>query len=122
MVPTAGGGRGGAGPFWGACGGRPFSFSKKAQRTSKTPPLCRSPCPLGWGAAPSCPASTTPPPNSGYVFICFDGNDSQATAATQTIQVLILYNFSPVTPLAQVVGASLIQVEASTTMQVQKQQ
>ncbi len=61
-------------------------------------------------------------PNSGYVFICFDGNDSQATAATQTIQVIILYNFSPVTPLAQVVGASLIQVEASTTMQVQKQQ
>src|SRR2546427_6075320 len=61
-------------------------------------------------------------PNSGYVFICFDGNDSQATAATQTIQVIILYNFSPVTPLAQVVGASLIQVEASTMMQVQKQQ
>ena len=61
-------------------------------------------------------------PNSGYVFICFDGNDSQATAAMQTIQVIILYNFSPVTPLAEVVGASLIQVEASTTMQVQKQQ
>jgi len=61
-------------------------------------------------------------PNAGYVFICFDGNDSQTTAATQTIQVTILYNFSPVTPLAQVVGASLIQVEASTAMQVQKQQ
>src|SRR6266567_2613489 len=52
----------------------------------------------------------------------YDGYDSQATAATQTIQVIILYNFSPVTPLAEVVGASLIQVEASTTMQVQKQQ
>jgi Flp pilus assembly protein TadG len=61
-------------------------------------------------------------PNTGYVFICFDGNDSQTTAATQTIQVTILYNFSPVTPLATVVGASLIQVEASTAMQVQKQQ
>jgi Flp pilus assembly protein TadG len=60
-------------------------------------------------------------PNAGYVFICFDGNDSQATAATQTIQVVVLYNFAPVTPLAQVVGAGLIQVEASTTMQVQKQ-
>jgi hypothetical protein len=56
------------------------------------------------------------------VFICFDGNDSQTSAATQTIQVTILYNFSPVTPLAQVVGAGLVQVEASTTMQVQKQQ
>lgn len=61
-------------------------------------------------------------PNSGYVFICFDGNDSQTSAATNTIQVTILYNFSPVTPVAQVVGASLIQVEASTTMQVQSQQ
>jgi Flp pilus assembly protein TadG len=61
-------------------------------------------------------------PNTGYVFICFDGDDSQTVAATQTIQVVILYNFSPVTPLAQVVGASLIQVEASTTMQVQTQQ
>jgi Flp pilus assembly protein TadG len=61
-------------------------------------------------------------PNAGYVFICFDGNDSQTTAATQTIQVTILYNFAPVTPLPQVVGASLIQVEASTAMQVQKQQ
>jgi Flp pilus assembly protein TadG len=61
-------------------------------------------------------------PNAGYVFICFDGNDSQATAATQTIQVTILYNFAPVTPLPQVVGASLIQVEASTAMQVQKGQ
>ena len=61
-------------------------------------------------------------PNSGYVFICFDGNDSQTTAATQTIQVTILYNFAPVTPLAEVVGASLIQVEASTAMQVQNQQ
>jgi len=61
-------------------------------------------------------------PNAGYVFICFDGSDSQSTAATQTIQVTILYNFSPVTPLAQVVGASLVQVEASTAMQVQKSQ
>jgi Flp pilus assembly protein TadG len=61
-------------------------------------------------------------PNTGYVFICFDGNDSQTTAATQTIQVTILYNFSPVTPLATVVGQSLIKVEASTVMQVQKQQ
>jgi len=36
--------------------------------------------------------------------------------------VTILYNFAPVTPLAQVVGATLIQVEASTAMQVQKGQ
>jgi Flp pilus assembly protein TadG len=61
-------------------------------------------------------------PNTGYAFICFDGNDAQASPAQQTIQVTILYNFSPVTPLSEVVGASLIQVVASTTMQVQKQQ
>jgi Flp pilus assembly protein TadG len=58
-------------------------------------------------------------PNTGNVFICFDGNDAQTTAATQTIQVTILYNFQPVTPLAQVIGTSTIHVEASTTMQVQ---
>jgi Flp pilus assembly protein TadG len=60
--------------------------------------------------------------NSGYVYICFDGNDSQATPATRTIRVIILYNFQPVTPLAGVVGAGTVQVEASTTMQVQTQQ
>ena len=60
-------------------------------------------------------------PNTGFVYICFDGNDAQTTAATQTIQVTILYNFQPVTPLAQIVGASTIQVEASTAMQVQGQ-
>ena len=60
-------------------------------------------------------------PNSGYAFICFDGNDAQVTPAQQTIQVTILYNFSPVTPLGDVVGTKLIQVVASTTMQVQQQ-
>ncbi|TMF86810.1 MAG: pilus assembly protein [Chloroflexi bacterium] len=61
-------------------------------------------------------------PNSGYVYICFDGNDSQSGPAQQTIQVNILYSFSPVTPLAGVVGADMVQVLASTTMQVQTQQ
>jgi Flp pilus assembly protein TadG len=60
-------------------------------------------------------------PNTGFVFICFDGNDAQAVAATQTIQVTILYNFQPVTPLASVVGANSVHVDASTIMQVQKQ-
>jgi Flp pilus assembly protein TadG len=74
---------------------------------------------------PGQPSSWSPyyptQPNTGYVFICFDGNDAQATAATQTVRVTILYNFEPVTPLASVVGAGSVQVEASTTMQVQTQ-
>jgi len=61
-------------------------------------------------------------PNTGYVYICFDSNDAQSTPATQTIRVTILYNFQPVTPLASVVGANSVQVEAATTMQVQNQQ
>jgi Flp pilus assembly protein TadG len=60
-------------------------------------------------------------PNTGYVYICFDGNDSQSSPAQQTIQVNILYSFAPVTPLAGVVGADLVQVVATTTMQVQAQ-
>lgn len=60
-------------------------------------------------------------PNTGYVYICFDGNDSQTTAAQQTIQVTVLFNFQPVTPLAQVIGNGTVQVLASTTMQVQQQ-
>ena len=82
---------------------------------ASTPSHCLTGAPSSW--APYYPAQ----PNTGYVFICFDGNDSQATPATQTIQVTILYNFAPVTPLADVVGASMVKVEASTTMQVQKQ-
>jgi Flp pilus assembly protein TadG len=61
-------------------------------------------------------------PNTGHVFVCFDGQESPPPAsATQTVQVTILYNFAPVTPLADVVGAGFVQVEASTTMRVQKQ-
>ena len=82
---------------------------------ASAPSHCLTGTPSSW--APYYPTQG----NTGYVFICFDGNDSQATPATQTIQVTILYNFSPVTPLADVVGASMIQVEASTTMQVQTQ-
>ncbi len=83
---------------------------------SISPSHCLTGSPSSWSAYyPS-------QPNTGYVFICFDGNDSQATPATQTIQVTILYNFQPVTPLASVIGAGSVHVEASTAMQVQKQQ
>jgi Flp pilus assembly protein TadG len=82
---------------------------------ASTPSHCLIGAPASW--APYYPTQ----PNSGYVFICFDGNDSQVVPASQTIRVTILYNFSPVTPLADVVGASMIQVVSSTTMQVQSQ-
>jgi Flp pilus assembly protein TadG len=75
------------------------------------------------GSPSSWSANYPTQPNTGYVYICFDqlDNPAPATAAT-TIQVTILYNFQPVTPLASVVGANSVHVEASTTMQVQKQQ
>jgi Flp pilus assembly protein TadG len=88
--------------------------------TLSTPAISPSHCLTGQ------PSSWSPyyptQPNSGYVYICFDGNDAQSTAAAQTIRVTILYNFQPVTPLAGVVGAASVQVEASTTMQVQSGQ
>src|SRR5438445_11766107 len=83
---------------------------------TSTPSHCLTGAPSSWSIY------YPPEPNSGYVVICFDGNDSQVTAATPTLQVITRHTFYVVTPLAQVVGASLIQVEASTTMQVQKQQ
>lgn len=61
-------------------------------------------------------------PNTGYVYICFDGTDNPAPAsASSTIDVTILYNFQPMTPLTDAVGASTIHVVAATTMQVQHQ-
>ena len=80
-----------------------------------SPAHCLTGAPSTWG--PYYPSQ----PNAGWVFICFDGNDSQSTAASLTIQVTILYNFEPVTPLASVVGASSVHVFTSTAMQVQKQ-
>jgi len=78
-----------------------------------SPSHCLTGAPSTWG--PYYPNQ----PNTGNVFICFDGNDAQSTPALQTIQVSILYDFSPVTPLTELVGGNLVQVEASTSMQVQ---
>src|SRR2546428_2780973 len=62
-------------------------------------------------------------PNTGYVYICFDGQDNPApSTASTTIQVTILYNFQPVTPLASGVVARSVHVAASTTMQGQHPQ
>ncbi|MEA2634591.1 MAG: hypothetical protein QOH92_1358 [Chloroflexota bacterium] len=75
------------------------------------------------GSQSSWSANYPTAPNTGYVYICFDGQDNPAPAsATSTIQVTILYNFQPVTPLASVVGASTVHVVSSTTMEVQHQQ
>jgi len=87
--------------------------------TLNTPAASPSHCLTGQPASWS--AYYPSQPNTGWVFICFDGNDAQTVAATQTIQVTILYNFQPVTPLGSVVGASSVHVDASTIMQVQKQ-
>jgi Flp pilus assembly protein TadG len=81
-----------------------------------SPSHCLTGSPSSWSAYYPSQA------NAGYVYICFDGNDSQSSPAQQTIQVAILYNFAPVTPLASVIGSGTVQVLASTTMQVQHQQ
>jgi Flp pilus assembly protein TadG len=77
------------------------------------PTHCLTGSPSAWSA--NYPTN----PNTAYVYICFDGNDGQTTAALNTIQVRILYNFQPVTPFADLVGASSVHVLSSTTMQVQ---
>lgn len=57
--------------------------------------------------------------NSGYVFICFDDNDSQSAPAQNSVSVTILYSFQPVTPLSDLVGSDLVHVRVATTMQVE---
>jgi len=64
--------------------------------------------------------------NTGYVFACFSvsgvENDS-ATSGTagQTVRVTILYNFTPLTPMAENIGSGSIHVQATTTMVIQGQ-
>ncbi len=64
--------------------------------------------------------------NTGYVFACFSvsgvENDS-ATSGTpgQTVRVTILYNFTPLTPLAENIGSGSVHVQATTTMVIQGQ-
>lgn len=78
------------------------------------PTHCLTGSPSSWSAN----YPTTP--NTGYVYICFDGQDTPApSSASNSVQVTILFNFQPVTPLAEMVGASTVHVLASTTMQVE---
>ncbi len=85
------------------------------QLPTSAPQHCLTGAPSTW--VPYYPTQA----NTGYVFICFDDHESQSSPAQNTIQVLILYNFTPVTPLAQFVGMAGVRVEAATTMQVEGQ-
>jgi Flp pilus assembly protein TadG len=64
--------------------------------------------------------------NTGYIFACFSvsgvENDS-ATSGTagETVRVTILYNFTPMTPMAENIGSGTIHVQATTTMVIQGQ-
>ena len=75
---------------------------------------CLAGAPSSWGAYYPTTA------NTGYVYICFDQNDTQATPAQDTVNVMILYNFQPVTPIADLVGSSYVRVVSNITMQVQQ--
>lgn len=59
-------------------------------------------------------------PNTANVFICFN-NLSTNTSAPQgsPVTVTILYSFTPVTPMASLVGIGTVHVEAATTMIVE---
>jgi Flp pilus assembly protein TadG len=60
--------------------------------------------------------------NSGWVYICFDGNESSTGPALNTIRVTILFNATPITPmLGDLIGGSTnsLHIVASTLMVVQ---
>jgi Flp pilus assembly protein TadG len=60
--------------------------------------------------------------NSGWVYMCFDGNENSSGPALNTIRVTILFNATPITPLlSSLIGGSTssLHIEASTIMIVQ---
>lgn len=61
--------------------------------------------------------------NTGWVYICFDGDENSAGPASSTIRVTILFNATPITPmLSDLIGGSTgsLHVVASTVMLVQR--
>lgn len=79
-----------------------------------SPSHCLTGSPSSWGGYYPTQA------NTGYVFICFDDSESPAPSnAANWITVTILYNFQPITPMADVIGAGSVHVESSTRMKVQ---
>ena len=74
------------------------------------------------GSAPYADVYYPNAPNSGWVYICFDGNDSASGPAATTIRVTILFNATPITPmLGNFIGGSTgsMHLYASTIMLVQ---
>jgi Flp pilus assembly protein TadG len=88
-----------------------------------------TPVEIGPGNALDCPTAAQIPgdypsgagsDNTARVFICFNSSSLNTTAPQGgQVTVTILYNFTPVTPMASMVGISPVHVEASTTMIVQ---
>ena len=61
-------------------------------------------------------------PNSGWVYVCFDGSDGAPGPAVDSIRVTILYNATPITPmLGSLIGGSSgnLHLYASSLMVVQ---
>ena len=74
------------------------------------------------GSAPYADIYYPSTPNSGWVYICFDGNESSPGPAASTIRVTILFNATPITPmLGDFIGGSSgnLHIVASTLMLVQ---
>ncbi|HYM51085.1 MAG TPA: TadE/TadG family type IV pilus assembly protein [Candidatus Limnocylindrales bacterium] len=74
------------------------------------------------GAAPYGDIYYPSTPNTGWVYICFDGNESSTGPALSTIRVTVLFNATPITPmLSDFIGgqSGSLHIVASTLMNVQ---
>ena len=74
------------------------------------------------GSAPYADIYYPNAPNSGWVYICFDGNEAASGPAANTIRVTILFNATPITPmLGDFIGGSTgsLHTVASSVMTVQ---
>jgi len=59
-------------------------------------------------------------PNTAAVYVCFNENYALTTGtAGQTVRVVILFNFAPVTPTVASFAGSSVHVEGTTVMVVQ---
>jgi Flp pilus assembly protein TadG len=86
--------------------------------TQPYPPGNPSACPTQPYADFSYPTQ----PNTAAVYVCFNENYVLTSGTPgQTIRVVVLFNFTPVTPMVASFASSSVHMEATSTMVVQGQ-